>query len=535
MNSPGRQSGGDEKKTDLHHDETPGVPNHDRTERGPDAAFARSRSARRGPCFRRLLWSAALLFLVLFVGCFLCIWAVNRLTTSETDDAFVESHIVNVAPQVVTGHIVRFLVEEDQKVKQGDVLAEIDPTHYQDQVDIAQSQLDAAQAQLDRLREEVPIQVAIAQRMLASAQAEHAKVEEVLRLTRDEVDRTIDEANAALAAAKADQTLAQVEYDRYTKLLRDDAATKQKAQQAQRARDAADAQVSLAKAKLALAQAERRKNDVAARDVEAALTVTQKAAKNVDLAQTGNAQIHEAELQTVVKKAAVEDAKDQLRYTKIRAPFPGVVVKRYRHLGDFASPGVAVLSMYNPDLLYVTANLEEDRLPGVAPGNPVRIDVDAVTGPFQGRVVWISKSTGAEFALMPRNVVSGEFTRVVQRVPVRSLDREGRPLAATAGRPVRAREHRSRQGGRRLGRQGRAGKWPTRRPATTRCSPRPPRPNQVSRNEYNPRRIRRRSGRAGAAGASPLAGGPGDALRPFGALPDPHSDGAYRRRRAEGP
>ena len=82
--------------------------------------------------------------------------------------------------------------------------------------------------QLDRLKEEVPIQIEIARRTLASAQAEHAKAVEVQRLTKDEVDRSIDEANAALAAAKADQTLAQIEYDRYTNLFKDDAATKQR-------------------------------------------------------------------------------------------------------------------------------------------------------------------------------------------------------------------------------------------------------------------------------------------------------------------
>jgi membrane fusion protein (multidrug efflux system) len=96
-----------------------------------------------------------------------------------------------------------------------------------------------------------------------------------------------------------------------------------------------------------------------------------------------------------------------------------VVVKRYRNLGDFASAGASLLSLYNPDQLYVEANLEETRLPGVAPGNAVRIEIDAFPQPFLGRVVWINKSTGAQFALMPRNVVSGEFTRVVQRVPVR--------------------------------------------------------------------------------------------------------------------
>ena len=383
----------------------------------PAPAVAPARPPR--PLFRRLLWPAALLALALVIGVLVCVWAFQRLTSSETDDAFVEGHIVNIAPQMVSGHITRYLVEENDSVKQGDVLAEIDPTSYQDQVDVARTQLETAQVQLNRLKEEVPIQIEIARRTLASARAEHAKAVEVQRLTKDEVDRSIDEANAALAAAKADQTLAQIEYDRYTNLFKDDAATKQRTQQAERARDDADAQVNLANAKLALAQAERRKNDVAERDVEAALTATQKADKSVDLAQTGDAQIRESERQRDVRKAALKEAEDELKYTRVLAPFPGVVVKRYRNLGDFASPGVAVLSMYNPDLLYVTANLEEDRLPGVAPGNPVRIDVDAFPGPFKGRVVWINKSTGAEFALMPRNVVSGEFTRVVQRVPVR--------------------------------------------------------------------------------------------------------------------
>ena len=415
------------------------TPTPSSTPPAPPGAYAPgSPTSAPRPLFRRLFWPAALLALALVVGVVVYGWAAERVTTSETDDAFVEAHIVNIAPEMVSGRIVRFLVEENDAVKQGDVLAEIDPTHYQDQVDIARSQLDAAQAALDRLQEEVPIQIEIARRTLASAKAEHAKAVEAHELTKDEVDKGIDEANAALAAARADQTLAQIEFDRYTNLFKDDAATKQRAQQAARARDDADAQVNLANAKLALAQAERRKIAVSERDVEAALTAMQKADKNVDLSLTGNAQIHETELQTAVKKASLKDAEDELKYTRILAPFPGVVVKRYRNLGDFASPGVAVLSMYNPDLLYVTANLEEDRLPGVAPGNQVRLDVDAIAGPFKGRVVWINKSTGAEFALMPRNVVSGEFTRVVQRVPVRIwIEKDVRWPQLRAGLSVR--------------------------------------------------------------------------------------------------
>jgi membrane fusion protein (multidrug efflux system) len=94
--------------------------------------------------------------------------------------------------------------------------------------------------------------------------------------------------------------------------------------------------------------------------------------------------------------------------------------------------------MYDPDLIYVTANLEEDRLPGVAPGNPVELQVDAFAEPFRGRVLWIDKSTGAQFALLPRNVVSGEFTKVVQRVPVRiRIERDERWPQLRAGLSVR--------------------------------------------------------------------------------------------------
>jgi membrane fusion protein (multidrug efflux system) len=94
--------------------------------------------------------------------------------------------------------------------------------------------------------------------------------------------------------------------------------------------------------------------------------------------------------------------------------------------------------MYNPELLYVEANLEETRLPDVAPGNPVHIEIDAFAAPFRGRVVWINKSTGAQFALMPRNVVAGEFTHVVQRVPVRIwIERDDRWPMLRAGLSAR--------------------------------------------------------------------------------------------------
>ena len=171
--------------------------------------------------------------------------------------------------------------------------------------------------------------------------------------------------------------------------------------------------------------------------------MVEKAGKNANFRNCHD-QIREAELLTVVKAKTVEEP-DGLTLPRTRSlgpdprAFPGVVVKRYRNLGDFTSAGVAILSMYNPDLLYVTANLEETRLRGVAPGNLVELQVDAFAEPFRGRVVWINKSTGAQFALMPRNVVSGEFTKVVQRVPVRiAIEKDDRWPLLRAGLSVRA-------------------------------------------------------------------------------------------------
>jgi membrane fusion protein (multidrug efflux system) len=399
-----------------------------------------------------MLWLIGLLVLAGVGLLLISSWWSYRRSHSITDDAFVEAHIVNIAPQTVSGHLVRFLVEENDHVEQGQVLAEIDPVPYRDQVEIARSKVDTAQAELRRqesalarLRIEVPIQIEIARRTLAAATADEARAREAVKLTEDVVEKGIDEALAGLEAAKADLVLAEVEYRRFTTLEKEKVVPTRKADEVTRSRDAAEAHRNLAAAKLARAQADRTQIQVAKRTQEAAEKTTQKAAKGVDLAETGYDQIREVELLTAVKKESVEDARralasaeDTLRYTQIRAPFPGVVVKRFRHLGDFASAGIAILSMYNPDLLYVTANLEEDRLRGVAPGNSVELEVDAFAEPFHGRVVWIDKSTGAQFALMPRNVVSGEFTKVVQRVPVRiAIEKDDRWPHLRAGLSVR--------------------------------------------------------------------------------------------------
>ena len=360
-------------------------------------------------------------------------WWSYRLSHSITEDAFVEAHIINVAPEMVSGRVVRFLVEENDQAKQGQVLAEIEPIHYRDQVEQARGKLDLAEAELKRqeagltkLKKEVPLQVDVAKETLAGARTEEMRAKDNVKLITDEVNKTIEESEAAVELGKANLILAKQEYDRFTELAAQDAAPKRRADEVTRAHDAARAELRLADAKLAKAEAARTRIEVANRDLEVARTLVAKASKALDLAETGYDQILEVELMVGVKKEMVRDgqiglatAEHQFQFTQVRAPFPGVVVKRYRSLGDFVSAGTPILSMYNSDLLYVTANLEETRLRGVAPGNSVELRLDAFDQPFKGRVVWVNKSTGAQFALMPRNVVAGEFTKVVQRVPVR--------------------------------------------------------------------------------------------------------------------
>jgi membrane fusion protein (multidrug efflux system) len=407
--------------------------------------------------FKRLAasrpWFVGVVAVVALVFLYICYWSFYRFTHSITEDAFVEAHIVNVAPQSVAGHLVRFLVDENDRVEQGQVIAEIDPITYQDQVDVARSKVDVAEAELRRqeadlarLRLEVPIQIEIARRTFAAAKADEAKAQQALKLTEDDVKHGIEEGQAGVDAASADMVLAQQEFTRFTNLQKEEAVPLRRAQEVTQARDAAEARRKLAATKLAQARANQTQIEVAKRTFEAAQKTSEKAAKGIDLAQTGEAEIRMVELLTTVKKQTVAEARSALtsaenllKYTQIRAPFSGVIVKLYRHLGDFASAGVPIVSMYNPDLLYVTANLEETRLDGVAPGNAVQLHIDAFAHPFAGRVVWINKSTGAEFALMPRNVVSGEFTKVVQRVPVRiMIEKDDRWPLLRAGLSVQA-------------------------------------------------------------------------------------------------
>ncbi|SIN85305.1 membrane fusion protein, multidrug efflux system [Singulisphaera sp. GP187] len=382
------------------------------------------------------IWSVGILGVAIGAGV-LADFAYYRFTKSMTNDAFVESHIVHLAPQEA-GILTRVLVEERDAIKAGQVLAEIDPVPLQRAVEEAQAKRKVAEATLrleeatlDRLEREHPRRVAVAEKELASADAAYEESSAMLKMTVQDVDKAVNEAKADAAAVQAALTNAKEEFDRYTKLFADRSAPERKLQDMTREYRAAQAKAESAKAKVERAEVDRGQVEVARRSLDQKDRAREKAKESLRLAELGDLEIEVQKHQVQLRRDEVEQAArteatvaTRLQNARIVAPFDGVVVRRYRNPGDHAPLGSPVLSVYDPELIYVTAYLEEDRLEGVAPGNRVRIWVDAIPGAMDGRVVWIGQATGANFSLLPRDVTSGEFTKVTQRVPVRiAVDR----------------------------------------------------------------------------------------------------------------
>jgi membrane fusion protein (multidrug efflux system) len=284
----------------------------------------------------------------------------------------VETHIVNITSQQAAGHIVQIFVEEHDQVTKGQLLAQLDPVPYQEQVallearlQVARAQLAQEQAALDTLRAEVPRQVAMAQKALDAAAAAEARALKTLYLTEQDVDKGIAEATAVKQAAEAVLVNATEDYNRFGKLAREQSVAVRQYEEATRAYKTAQADLGVAAAKLARAEAARIRIDIERKNHEEAQHLAQKATEALALAKLGDLRITELERLVAVKgqqikeaQSALAVARTNLAYTRIVAPFDGIVVKRYRHLGDYAPVGTPILSMFNPELVYVTAQLE---------------------------------------------------------------------------------------------------------------------------------------------------------------------------------
>lgn len=299
-------------------------------------------------------------------------WLFGSDHRQSTNDAYVIADYTVVAPKVA-GFIKEVLVEDNQQVKAGQLLATIDARDYQAALDAAQAQLLVAQAQ--------------------SADA---------RATLDRQGALIAQAEAAVKAAQAEVSFADHEVRRYGRLAEQGAGTVQNAQQAR-------SRVDQARARLANAQA--------------ALVATR---KQVDIL---TAQVASADGQLKRAEAGLEKAQLDLSYTRITAPVDGMVGERALRVGAYVTPGARLLSVVPLQQAYVVGNFQETQLTHVQPGQPVTVSVDTFAGEqLHGHVQSIAPATGVTFAAVKPDNATGNFTKVVQRIPVKIVFDDGQPL-----------------------------------------------------------------------------------------------------------
>jgi len=338
------------------------------------------------------------------------LWLTGRGKES-TDDAQVEGHVANVSPRV-SGQVKHVLVQDNQTVKLGDVLVELDDRDYQARVNAARADLAAANAS-ERAAE---TQLAVTQKTVDSglAVAKGGITQAYAQGTTSLA--TIEQSRADVAAADSRRTLAKIELDRSEKLLADHAIAQADYDARKATFDQADAALAQARARLAGAEAGVTNSQGTLEAARGHLISAQAGPEQIEAAR---AQVELAKARVDQAQAALDQAELNLSYTKIRAESDGVVARRTVELGQLVSPDRPLLAIVALDDTWVVANFKEDQLAEMKPGQSVKLSVDTFGGrAFTGHVDSIAAGTGARFSLLPPDNASGNFTKVVQRVPV---------------------------------------------------------------------------------------------------------------------
>ncbi|TFV39786.1 HlyD family secretion protein [Bradyrhizobium niftali] len=299
---------------------------------------------------------------------------VGNAVVQTTNDAYVRAELTRLASRV-SGEVLTVGVTDFQRVKAGDLLIQIDPADYEAQVAQSEAAVAAAQAALDNLANQVELQYA-----------------------------TIAQAQAARLSAEALEVEARQEQERQQSLSQTESGTRQRFEQAV--------------ANYAKAQA----------DVRASRAVIAAQQHQLEVLQ-GTRKQRAADLEAT--KASLASAKLKLGYTKISAPFDGVVGERQVQPGDYVNIGTNLINVVPLPKVYVIANYKETQLTHVAPGQRVEITVDSFPREkLRGKVERIAPATGAQVALLPPDNATGNFTKVVQRIPVRIQLDDSQPLLA---------------------------------------------------------------------------------------------------------
>jgi membrane fusion protein (multidrug efflux system) len=337
---------------------------------------------------------AAVAILLLVAGAF--IWHYYSVRES-TDDAQIDGHINPISPRV-TGTVLRVLHDDNEVVQAGDLLVELDPKDYEVAVDRARADLANAQANATAANVGVPLTQTTSSSQLVAADAGVKGAE-----------RDIESAKAKLNDAQAMYAKTSADLKRMEQLIAKDEISHQQYDAAVAANNSAKAQVDAATSAIASAESRAAQSQAQA---EAARTVPEQL--KVTRARAGAAS---AEVQRAISTLA--QAELNLKYTRIVAPVTGVLSKRSVEPGQTVQAGQPLFSIVNLDDIWTTANFKETQLRDMKVGQKAKIKVDAYGKEFSGTVESIGAATGARFSLLPPENATGNYVKVVQRIPVR--------------------------------------------------------------------------------------------------------------------
>jgi len=386
-----------------------GAGEHDRTSPQSPSASASldNASAKRKPRTKILLGVAGVLLITAAAAAgyyFFAGW-------ESTDDAQIDGY-VNPISSRVAGYITKVYVEDNQYVKAGTLLAQIDPTDYQVALGSAQATLANDRATADASQVNVPITSVNAVSQITSAQADVDNS----RAAISGSEKQLAAARATLLQAEANNAKAQDDVKRYKQLVDKQEIAEQQYVQAVQTANATAAAVEVAAANV---QADQD-------GVTQAQGKSDQAVAALESARTGPQQVRIQQSRAVAAAAlaeksqeAVEQAQLNLNYTRIMAPVDGLIAKRSVQVGEYVAPGQQLLAVVPLEDIWVTANFKETQLKNVRPGQPVEIFVDAYGRDYTGHVESIAGGTGAIFSLLPPENATGNYVKVVQRVPVR--------------------------------------------------------------------------------------------------------------------
>jgi membrane fusion protein (multidrug efflux system) len=376
-------------------------------------------------------WRIAAAVLVVLLAVASIVWWRSRGRES-TDDAQVDGHITQIAARV-GGTIVGVQVENNQAVGAGTLLVQIDPRDYQVAVDRARAELADAEGNATAATTGVPIarietgagvttaSGGVQQAESSVAEAQHGVQVAEANLASAQARQREREAAAVKAAKDVERLRPLAQKDEISQQQLDAAIAQ--ADSSRAAADAAKSDVTAAQGAITVAQQKVAQAQAGAAQARANLQTARTAPQQLQVTQ---ARATSAQARVKQAQAALEQAELNLQYTTVKAPTAGVVSKKAVEVGQVVQAGQPLMALVNLNDVWVTANYKETQLKYMQPGQKAEIEVDALGGrSFKGHIHSIAAATGAKFSLLPPENATGNFVKVVQRIPVKIVLEQG--------------------------------------------------------------------------------------------------------------